>query len=175
MYIRDYRLAKNMTQQQLADAIGVNVGTISKYENGIHTPSKRKMEKLCEVLGVSLETLMIDNKMFISMEHDHIVNKLYDSIPKKLYNYATILNQYFRSAIIQGARCRCELCGCEAPFNDLQDRPYLDIYIIDKGATKEITYKNVVALCPTCFRKIDIRKETNDVDLLKKKAAKHNY
>ena len=172
MNIRDYRLAKNMTQQQLADAIGVKVSTISRYETGIHSPSIRHMKKLCEVLGVPKETLMIDNRMFTNMDYDHVVNELYDSNPK---TYATILNQYFRSAIIQGARCRCELCGCEAPFNDLQDRPYLDIYIIDKGKTKEITYKNVVALCPTCFRKMGIRKETNDVDLLKKKAAKHNY
>ncbi len=172
MYLRDYRLAKNMTQQQLADAIGVNVGTISKYENGINTPSKRKMERLCEVLDVSVDTLMIEDTPFGHLQVDISNNK---SAMKRMQAYASVLNQYFRSAIILGAQCKCELCGCDAPFKDLKDRPYLDIYIIDKTETKEDSYKNVVALCPNCYRKVDVRKDPEDIDLLKKKASKHNY
>lgn len=173
MYIRDYRLAKNMTQQQLADAIGVNVGTISKYETGIHTPSKKKMEKLCEVLGVSVETLMVDNAPFEQIEIENIIDN--KSAIRRMYSYASILNQYFRSAIILGAQCKCELCGCDAPFKDLQDRPYLDIYIIDKTEAKGNSYKNVVALCPNCYRKVHIRKDPEDIKYLKEKASKHNY
>ena len=173
MYIRDYRLAKNMTQQQLADAIGVNVGTISKYETGVHNPSKKKLEKLCKALDVSIDTLMIDNAPFDQADITYKTDN--KSGMKRMYSYASVLNQYFRSAIILGAQCKCELCGCDAPFKDKQDRPYLDIYVIDRTIAKENSYKNVVALCPNCYRKVDIRKDPEDIEYLKEKASKHNY
>ena len=51
--LRRRRLELNMTQQQLADAIGVTKGGLSSYELDKTTPSPGKMSQLSKVLGVT--------------------------------------------------------------------------------------------------------------------------
>lgn len=34
--IRQFRRARQMTQEQLAEVLGVTVGTVSKWESGVH-------------------------------------------------------------------------------------------------------------------------------------------
>lgn len=51
--LRKRRLELNMTQQQLADAIGVTKGGLSSYELDKTTPSSGKLKQLSKVLGVT--------------------------------------------------------------------------------------------------------------------------
>ena len=56
--VRDYRHAKgNMTQQQLADAVGVTRQTIIALEKGEYNPSLMLALQLSEVLGVGTDEL----------------------------------------------------------------------------------------------------------------------
>ncbi|WP_050516258.1 helix-turn-helix domain-containing protein [Pseudomonas lactis] len=48
---------KNLTQQELGDAIGVSPSQISRYESGSARPRKTVMAKLASVLGVTIEEL----------------------------------------------------------------------------------------------------------------------
>ncbi|WP_395599019.1 helix-turn-helix domain-containing protein [Pseudomonas sp. A1437] len=48
---------KNMTQQQLADAVGITPSQISRYESGTSKPRKTVMIKLAKALNVSQEEL----------------------------------------------------------------------------------------------------------------------
>ena len=51
--LRQIRRFKNLTQEQLAEAIGVSVEFISNIERGINAPSFDTLEKLSEFLNVS--------------------------------------------------------------------------------------------------------------------------
>ena len=56
--LRDLRLEKHMTQQQLADKTGMAKGTISAYEQGKKYPSVEVLIKLCNTFQVSADYLL---------------------------------------------------------------------------------------------------------------------
>lgn len=57
-YIAKKRREKNLTQEQLAETLGVSNKTISKWENGKCMPDYSIIEQLCKALSVSLSELM---------------------------------------------------------------------------------------------------------------------
>jgi transcriptional regulator with XRE-family HTH domain len=52
------RLEKFLTQQQLADQVGVDLNTVQRWEAGDRFPWPRFLQKLCEVLGVGTADLV---------------------------------------------------------------------------------------------------------------------
>mgnify|MGYP002519500223 CR=1 FL=1 len=57
-YIAKKRREKNLTQEQLAEMLGVSNKTISKWENGKCMPDYSIIQTLCEALRVTLPELM---------------------------------------------------------------------------------------------------------------------
>lgn len=57
-YITKKRREKNLTQEQLAEKLGVSNKTISKWENGKCMPDYSIIEQLCKELSVTLSELM---------------------------------------------------------------------------------------------------------------------
>ncbi|MBU5430663.1 helix-turn-helix domain-containing protein [Kineothrix sp. MSJ-39] len=54
----ELRKYHNMSQEELADRIGVSRQTLSKYETGESLPDIEKSQALAEVFGVSLDDLV---------------------------------------------------------------------------------------------------------------------
>lgn len=54
------RKIKKLTQQKVADAIGISRSTYSKIENGLVAPDVKLVEKLCSVVGCSREIFFIN-------------------------------------------------------------------------------------------------------------------
>lgn len=57
MYIKKLRMARGLTQQQLADITGIDRAAIARYESGDRTPPISKMKIIAEALNVSLDAL----------------------------------------------------------------------------------------------------------------------
>lgn len=57
MSIRGLRAHRKMTQQELADHVGVNKKTVALWENGETTPNVDKVDKICEALGVGYDDI----------------------------------------------------------------------------------------------------------------------
>lgn len=57
-YIAQKRRTRNLTQEQLAEKLGVSNKTISKWENGKCMPDYSIIQTLCDALGVTLPELM---------------------------------------------------------------------------------------------------------------------
>ena len=57
-YIARKRKEQNLTQEQLAQQLGVSNKTISKWENGKCMPNYSIILRLCDALGVTLPELM---------------------------------------------------------------------------------------------------------------------
>jgi len=51
------RVAKDMSQQDLADAVGVSHQTINAIENGDYNPTIRLCIAICRTLGKTLDEL----------------------------------------------------------------------------------------------------------------------
>ncbi len=52
--IRDHRLARGLTQKQLAEAAGVSRMTVVKFENGVTDARVAKLQPVLEQLGWTL-------------------------------------------------------------------------------------------------------------------------
>lgn len=56
--IKQARIDRNMTQMQLADAMGVSYQAVSNWERGNSMPDISKLEDLCRALDITVEQLL---------------------------------------------------------------------------------------------------------------------
>lgn len=52
------RTEKNISQEELAKQIGVHPNHLSRYERGLASPSIEVVQKIAEVLGISIDRLV---------------------------------------------------------------------------------------------------------------------
>lgn len=60
--IKSARLAKGMSGDDLARAIGASRQTVSNWERGVYTPSRDNIFALSDALGITPEALMKEEK-----------------------------------------------------------------------------------------------------------------
>lgn len=86
-FIKEMRKNKNLTQEELAEKLGVNNRTVSRWENGKNMPDISLYKPLCEVLGISIEELVngeLTNKKNISYSVEKaIINTVSSSKKEK--------------------------------------------------------------------------------------------
>lgn len=56
--IRKYRLAAHMSQMSLAEKIGISYQQLQKYEKGINNISIYRLQQICEILKVPVDTFL---------------------------------------------------------------------------------------------------------------------
>lgn len=56
--IRAARLACGLSQQDLADRLGITSITVSKWERGVHSPDWDTLVRVAEVLGGQMEAII---------------------------------------------------------------------------------------------------------------------
>ena len=56
--IKEIRIKKGLTQQQVADSIGVTYQNISQYERGLRIPKNETIIKIADALGISVYELI---------------------------------------------------------------------------------------------------------------------
>ena len=56
--IRFYRKERNFTQEQLAEAMGVSVGAVSKWESGASVPELSLIMELADFFEISVDALL---------------------------------------------------------------------------------------------------------------------
>lgn len=59
--LREWRVARGITQQQLANEAGISLSTVTDAEAGRKTPQLRNAEKLAKALGVELGDIQWTN------------------------------------------------------------------------------------------------------------------
>lgn len=62
-FIARLRKEKNMTQQDLADKLGVTDRAVSNWENGRRLPDYSLLSNLCELLSISINELFAGQKI----------------------------------------------------------------------------------------------------------------
>lgn len=79
-FVAERRKAKNLTQQDLADKIGVTVQAVSKWECGRCMPDISIMQTLCKILDISINDLLngeiVPQNEKISIAEKQLVNLL---------------------------------------------------------------------------------------------------
>ena len=72
--LKESRLAKNMTQEDLASAVGVTKGAIGNYETEVSSPKEPILIKLMEILQIDANFLYQDYMQNGSKLSDDEVN-----------------------------------------------------------------------------------------------------
>lgn len=57
--IKKLRVERGMSQEQLADSIGMSVNAVSTWENGKNIPPKSNIEKLCRAFGIPVSYMLM--------------------------------------------------------------------------------------------------------------------
>ena len=81
--IREKRLEQKMTQEQLAEKLGVSAPAVNKWEKGASYPDITILPPLARLLGVDLNTLLSFQEELTKEEVDQFVGELYQVIPEK--------------------------------------------------------------------------------------------
>lgn len=76
-FISISRKNKNLTQEQLAEKLGVSINAVSKWERGLNLPDVSLMKELCKILDITLNELfegkkLTNNEMFDKAENNII-------------------------------------------------------------------------------------------------------
>ena len=69
--ISKLRKELSMTQEQLAEALGVTFASVSKWERGVATPELNLIAKMADLFGVSLDAMVgfeVQNGSVIALE-----------------------------------------------------------------------------------------------------------
>lgn len=94
-YILKKRKEKKLTQEQLAEKLGVTDRAVSNWENGKNMPDLSLFKPLCAELDISINELMsgeeIDNKHYINTLEENIVNMVYDLEKSKKKKWKIII------------------------------------------------------------------------------------
>lgn len=121
-----------LTQQEMADSIGVSKQYFSKVENGLTDLSKEKAVLLCRKHNISLNWLLLDEgDIFTDRESIDFVNSVIDMqrfemnlLLFSLYineSYKMIKNKYPNSSINNIVDATKELYSCDIAFDwDIQ-------------------------------------------------------
>lgn len=62
-FIANCRKERNLTQEQVAEKLGVSNKTVSRWENGNGFPDVSLLQSLCEVLNISVNELLLGEKI----------------------------------------------------------------------------------------------------------------
>lgn len=82
--IKELRLGRGMTMQQLADKCGVTKQSVNTWEKGTQGVSRQNLETLCDVFNVSMDYLMGGEDVtmrFLSSEELRLIDKLRAMLP----------------------------------------------------------------------------------------------
>ena len=143
--IKEARLAQNMTQMALADAMGISFQAVSNWERGSSMPDIGKLSQLCEVLEISLSDLLGNEN-----QETRTVNKLIHKEPVSVSEIARVALLASPEAVEKAVQdteknnesvAACDVV-CLAPFLDAE---YLG-RLAEKAA--DLSPDDLVALAP---------------------------
>ncbi|ADZ83199.1 helix-turn-helix domain-containing protein [Cellulosilyticum lentocellum] len=67
--IKEIRKSKGFSQAYMAEKIGVNRTTYSNYENNNREPNLKTIEKICEILDVTISDIVSDTQKNITVDY----------------------------------------------------------------------------------------------------------
>lgn len=113
--IRKYRKALGLTQEQLAEAVGVTVGAVSKWESKLSNPDISLIIELADLFGISTDVLLgyeqhshnlkniIENLKLLSRDKKY--EEGMKEAEKALKKFPNNFDIAYRSALIYSLKC----------------------------------------------------------------------
>ncbi len=174
--IKNARTEKNMTQMDLADAMGISFQAVSNWERGNSMPDVAKLTDLCEILGLNLDELL-GNEDTVKTVKKMIADEDASISPEELADVAPIVPPQKMEQVLEDNKNSTDFINIDAliaiaPFldddylNELAERiafdhldqlvglaPFIDEDVLGQIAVKyagtfEGTIDAIIALAP---------------------------
>lgn len=149
--ISELRKAKNMTQMELADKMGISFQAVSNWERGNSMPDISKLPEIAQLLGTTVDEMLGEESELVASAVNGNIDEYLDNntvIPKQLSDIAPILKPDQVDRIV-----------VRMPFNELDDiedlLPFISKDVINEIASKAFEEgKNIAVLAPFVSRDI---------------------
>ncbi len=92
------RKEKGLTQQALADALGLHITQIKRYESGTSQPSLDALKKLAKTLRISIDSLVFDTE---ELTPDEDLALQFQAIAKMPDEQKAVIKQLIEGMIIK--------------------------------------------------------------------------
>ncbi len=103
------RKQNNMSQEQLADKLGVSRQAVSKWESGASIPDMEKIMQLCKILNCNLEEL-VDDGIGGSTKPVADSHMTWNDYYKEVLDFITkTLNMFWSMRLIEKVKCLLEM------------------------------------------------------------------
>ena len=56
--LKSARIKAGLSQQQLAELLGMDRSSVSKYENNVVLPHTKTLQRICEIFEVTIDSLL---------------------------------------------------------------------------------------------------------------------
>ena len=93
--IKEARLAKNMTQEDLAEQIDISVAFLSRVERGNSHINLKRLNQICDILDVSegyiLNGAASNQKNYLDKEFAELLKACSPEKQKLIYNVAKVI------------------------------------------------------------------------------------
>ena len=93
--IRNARKARKMTQQDLAEELGVSIAFLSRVERGNSQINLKRISQICGILGISEGELLngtsSTSSSYLDSEFSDILKKCNDKQVKLIYDIAKLI------------------------------------------------------------------------------------
>lgn len=83
--IKKYRKESGLTQEEMANRLGVTTPAVNKWENGNSNPDIELLAPIARLLHISLDTLMSFHEELTAVEIEKIIKQMDDMFQKKGY------------------------------------------------------------------------------------------
>lgn len=78
--IKKFREEKKLSRKDLSEILGISASGIANYENGNRIPSVNTLNKICKVLEVSVDDILIANPSKISKTVEDMIKEAKENI-----------------------------------------------------------------------------------------------
>lgn len=174
------RKAKGFSQQELADATGINRAMISRIEKGNYLPSIPQLERLAQVLEFDLASLFVTNSNTSSETRVEKTNIAIAGTGYVGLSNAVLLAQHHRVVAVDVIPEKVELINArKSPIQDDYIEQYLAEKDLDLVATldAETAYKEaeiVIIAAPTNYDSAENYFDTSHVEAVIETVLKVN-
>lgn len=120
------RKSKNISQEQLAEMLGVTRQSVSKWESGASYPEMEKLTEMCRIFHCSLDTLVNGDVMAEKERQDNrLFHSIIGTIELSIRKTIALLENMNASQMIRFVMTLFVICAvilvCKIPFIILED------------------------------------------------------
>ena len=112
------RSGKGISQEKMADELGVSRQAVQKWESGAGVPEVENLIRLAKYFGVSLDSLLLDSDLRMTEEMPPMIQPDY-ALMHAWDSYAHNVRQEFRQSMEEGK----DIAPYEALFSAVADMP----------------------------------------------------